>query len=560
MLTRFVRIQLIIFTIAALIGMSVMAFKYLQVQSFLGIGRLDVTLELPASGGLYQFSNVTYRGVQVGKVTNVEAVRTGTKDSVRATLSLDTSVKIPADLTANVRSVSAIGEQYVDLVPKSSKPPYLHDGSVIAMTDTTLPQPVGPMLEKTSELIGSIPKDQLHRATDELYRGFKGADFDLQSLFDSTATLASAANGISEPSKSLIQDSAPLLDTQTQSDDAIRTWTRSLAGFTDQLVTNDPQIRTILQKGPGAANEASRLLNQLNPTIPVLLANMTTLGQLAVTYHPGVEQILVLLPPVVSIVQAVSPNRNASGIGLGTFRVTVSDPPNCTVGFLPPSSWRPPYDTTTIDTPDGLYCKLPQDSPIGVRGVRNIPCMTKPGKRAPTAEMCNSDQEYEPIAQKQPFLGPYPRDPGLEAQGIPPDSRWFPDQGLYSAPGLGPAAPGTPPPAPPTTMLVPPPGGNGDRPSPPPNLPVSPPPTDTPAVPPPSDTPPLPPMPQLPADTNAPASFSENGSAAPSVAFVQYNPRTGEYFAPDGHLYKQTDLVTATTPRTWKDLVLNDSA
>lgn len=560
MLTRFVRIQLIIFTIAAVVGMSAMVFKYLQVQSFLGIGRLDVVLELPASGGLYQFSNVTYRGVQVGKVTNVEVVKTGTTDSVRATLSLETSEKIPADLTANVRSVSAIGEQYVDLVPRSSQAPYLRDGSVIAMADTTLPQPVGPLLDKTSELIASIPKDQLHRATDELHRGFQGADFDLQSLFDSTATMATAINEISGESKTLIEDSAPLLDTQTQSDEAIRIWTRSLAGFTDQLVINDPQIRTILQKGPEAANEASRLFEQLNPTIPVLLANMTTLGQLAVTYHPGIEQILVLLPPAVSIIQAVNPNRNASGLGLGTFRMTLSDPPACTVGFLPPSSWRPPYDTTTIDTPDGLYCKLPQDSPIAVRGVRNIPCMTKPGKRAPTAEMCNSDQEYEPIAQKQPFLGPYPRDPGLEAQGVPPDSRWFPDQGLYAAPGLGPPAPNTPPPAPPTTMLVPPPAGNIDTPSPPPNLPASPPPTDTPAVHPPSDTPPPPPMPHLPEDTNTPAAFSESGSAEPSVGFANYNPRTGEYFAPDGTMYRQTDLVPATTSRTWKNLLLNDSA
>lgn len=38
------------------------------------------------------------------------------------------------------------------------------------------------------------------------------------------------------------------------------------------------------------------------------------------------------------------------------------------------------------DTPDNLYCKLPQDSPISVRGARNYPCMTKPGKRAPTVE------------------------------------------------------------------------------------------------------------------------------------------------------------------------------
>jgi hypothetical protein len=67
-------------------------------------------------------------------------------------------------------------------------------------------------------------------------------------------------------------------------------------------------------------------------------------------------------------------------------------------------------------------------------------------------------------------------------------------------------------------------------------------------------------MPQLPEDTNAPASFSESGSADPSVEFVHYNPRTGEYFAPDGNMYRQTDLAPATAPRTWKNLLLNDSA
>src|SRR3546814_15831690 len=61
----------LIFTIASIVGVSVMLFAYMQVPTLLGIGRLAVTLELPASGGLYRFSNVTYRGVQVGKVTGV---------------------------------------------------------------------------------------------------------------------------------------------------------------------------------------------------------------------------------------------------------------------------------------------------------------------------------------------------------------------------------------------------------------------------------------------------------------------------------------------------------
>ena len=537
MLTRLVRTQLVIFTIAGLVAMVAMAVKYIQVPSLLGIARTTVTVELPAAGGLYRFSNVTYRGVQIGKVTDVEIVRDGSARRVRATLSLATSQHIPSDVRANVRSVSAVGEQFVDLVPDSAGPPYLQDGSVIPESHTTIPQPIGPVMDNVSALMAAIPKDQLHSLVDETYQAFNGADYDLQSLLDSASSLSAKLNGVGERSRALIQDSSPLLDTQVRSEDAVRTWTRSIAGVSDQLVTNQPQIRSLLDKSSGAADEASRLLNDLNPTIPVLLANLTTISQLAITYHPALEQLLVLLPPVVSIVQSVQPNRNAQGLGAGSFRMTISDPPACTVGFLPPSSWRAAYDTTTIDTPDDLYCKLPQDSPIAVRGVRNFPCMTHPGKRAPTAEMCNSDQQYEPLAQKQPFLGPYPRDPNLEAQGVPPDSRWFPDQGLYSPPGQGPSAPETPMPPVPTTMPVPPPGSGMDSPPPGPNSP------DAPVA------------SQEGASVSPSAFVAETPSAA--VQFVPYNPRTGEYVASDGKVYRQTNLTQNKASGSWKDLVFN---
>src|ERR1700682_5117830 len=119
MLTRFVRIQLIIFAIASLVGVTVMVFNYLQAPTLLGIGRISVTLELPATGGLYRFSNVTYRGRQIGKVTDVRVVRGGLHPSVKAELSLASSPQVPADLVAEVHSVSAIGELYVDLRPRT---------------------------------------------------------------------------------------------------------------------------------------------------------------------------------------------------------------------------------------------------------------------------------------------------------------------------------------------------------------------------------------------------------------------------------------------------------
>ncbi|MDT7762383.1 MAG: phospholipid/cholesterol/gamma-HCH transport system substrate-binding protein, partial [Mycobacterium sp.] len=489
MLTRFVRNQLILFTIASVIGVAVMVFGYMQLPTLLGAGRVTVKLELPASGGLYRFGNVTYRGVQVGKVTSLALTDTGAE----ATLSLDTSPKIPADLKAEVRSVSAVGEQYVDLRPRTDSGPYLRDGSVIPADVTTIPQQVGPMLDQVSSLVGSIPKDKLSDLLDESFKAFNGAGDDFQSLLDSSSSIAKYTNGVSGQTRALIDDSGPLLDSQAETTDAIRTWAHSLAGITGEVAKDDPDVRAILQRGPGFANEVSTLLNQVKPTLPVLLANLTTLGQILVTYNPSLEQLLVMLPGTVSLQQSFGiMKNNPEGLPLSDFALTITDPPPCTVGFLPPSQWRSPADTTTIDTPDGLYCKLPQDSPIDVRGARNLPCMGHPGKRAPTVELCNDPKGFQPLAMKEHSLGPSPFDPNLIAQGVAPDDRvdfgdriFAPIEGTPLPPGAVPAGtpPGPPnplaaltPPTPSAAPLPPPPAGNSlnGQPIPPVEAPVAP--------------------------------------------------------------------------------------
>ena len=557
MLTRFVRIQLAIFTIVGIVGLFAMVVFYIQAPTLLGIGKMTITLELPATGGLYRFSNVTYRGVQIGKVTSVGLTPHGAK----ATLSLDTSPKIPADLRAEVRSISAVGEQYVDLRPRADSPPYLHDGSVIAASDTTIPQPIGPVLDQTGKLISSIPKGKLGELLDESFQAFNGAGYDFGSLFDSAAKVSGDLNGVADQTRTLTEDTGPFLDTQAQTTDSIRLWARSLAGFTGQLATNDSQFRTLLAKGPGALNEASHLLEQIKPTLPVLLANLTTIGQIGVTYHASIEQILVLLPPFTAAIQSFIGTKSPTGLATGAFNLVISDPPACTVGFLPPSQWRSPADTKVIDTPDGLYCKLPQDSPIGVRGARNYPCMGQPGKRAPTVEICESDKPFEPLAMRQHVFGTYPLDPNLIAQGIPPDDRvnwnrnriFGPVEGTPLPPGVGPQ-PGAPgPPLPPSPLS---PAAQMGEVSPIAPLDV-----------PPNQTGP-PPGAASRAPSAAPSAFGRSESqpgpsVGPSVAIAQYNPNTGSYVAPDGQVYRQSDLVTTTAPgaakvsraaKTWKDM------
>lgn len=555
MLTRFVRNQLIIFIIASIVGISVMLFTYMQVPTLLGIGRITVKLELPAAGGLYRFANVTYRGAQVGEVTGVALTEKGAE----ATLSLDMSPKIPADLEAEVRSVSAIGEQYVDLRPRTDSGPYLKNGSVVAMDNTTIPQPVGPMLDQVSDLVNSIPEGKISQLLDESFNAFNGAGYDFGSLLDSGATVTGDVNAVSDQTRALIDDSGPLLDSQAETANEIRTWARSLAGTTEQLAQNDPEIRAILQRGPGFAQEVSTLLNQVKPTLPVLLANLTTLGQILVTYNPSLEQILVLLPGVISLQQAFGlPNNNPTGLPLSDFSLTIADPPACTVGFLPTSQWRTPADTSTPDTPDGLYCKLPQDSPVAVRGARNYPCMGHPGKRAPTVELCNDPRGYQPLAIRQHLLGPNPFDPNTVAQGIPPDDRvdfgdriYAPLEGTPLPSGAVPAGtpPGAPPPGAPPSPAAPvqapisvaPPPGPGNSPI---GAPIPP------GEPVPAEAAPLPDS-AVPA---APSAFGVTDSDGPSVAITHYDPRTGEFLSPDGKLQQLTNVV-AESQKSWKDLL-----
>lgn len=512
MLTRFVRIQLILFLVASVIGVSAMLFGYMQVPTMLGLGRVVVKLDLPETGGLYRFSNVTYNGVQIGTVTKVEL----TSNGVRATLSLNRSPKVPADLVAAVRSVSAIGEQYVDLLPRSDGGPYLQNGSVIAAADTQVPQQVGPMLDQVSALVDSIPKDKLSGLLDETFQAFDGAGYDFQSLLDSATTISGDANRVSDKVRRLVDDGAPLLDSQERSTDAIRTWARSVAGISEQVAVNDPQLRTILQRGPGFADEVSGLMQDLKPTLPILLANLNTLGQVLMVYNPSLEQLMVLLPGYIAAQQSFGlPKNNPTGLPQGDFTLTFGDPNPCTVGFLPPSSWRSPADTTTIDTPDGLYCKLPQDSPVSVRGARNFPCIEHPGKRAPTVELCDDPKGFVPIAMRQHLTGPGPFDPNLLKQGIPIDDRADFGDRIFAPVGGTPLPPWATPE-----------GASPDS-----------------------------PRPQVPGPPPPFAGHGESAAPTPSVAVVPYDPNTGKYMTPDGRYEQQTNLVPGSGPKSWTDLM-----
>jgi len=444
-ITRRTIIQLAVFVVVSLVGLTVMAFGYLQApRLFFGIGQYRVTLDLPDASGLYERSNVTYRGTTVGVVKSIELTDTG----VHAELSLDSDVKIPSDLTAEVRSVSAVGEQYVQLLPRDGNSPPLKNGDTIHRSDTSAPPNINELLDATNRGLEAIPQKNLKTTVDESYLAFGGLGPDIARFLRGGSNLARDAKANLNELNNVIDNSAPILDTQTQTSNSVQAWASHLAAITTSLKNNDDSVRGVLQNAPAAADEVGALFDRLQPTLPIVLSNLVSLANVGVAYRDSIEQILVLLPQGTQIIQGVTvPNQHTKQAYKGaylSFNLNVNLPKPCTSGFLPATQMRSPSLTDYPDAPPGLlYCRTPQDGTTNVRGAKNYPCETRPSRRAASVKLCESDEPYVPLNNDPTWKG----DPNATTtgQGVPQF-----EPGVAVPPGFAPdglpPVPAAPPP------------------------------------------------------------------------------------------------------------------
>jgi phospholipid/cholesterol/gamma-HCH transport system substrate-binding protein len=391
--------QLGILAAITVIAVGVMAFGFVKIPGLLGIGRYTVTVELPASGGLYPTSVVTYRGSEIGRVKSVDV----TRDRVRAVLTLNSDTPVPADASAAVHSRSAVGEQFIELTPgAAATAARLRDGDVIPVGKVQIPADIGRLLDATNTALQAIPPDNLRTVVDEAARAVGGLGPELSRIVDGSTALAIEGGRSVDQIGRLIDESPPVLNSQVQTADAIATWAQRMASITGQLEAQDAAFADLLTVGGPALEEGRALFDRVAPALPVLLANLVSLGDIAVTYRNDLEQLLVLFPQGTAVMSAIAVADSGvkqayRGIYLD-FNLNLNLPPPCNTGFLPVRQQRSPSDQDYPERPAGeLYCRIPQDSDMNVRGVRNIPCETKPEKRSPTVELCESDEHYVPL-------------------------------------------------------------------------------------------------------------------------------------------------------------------
>ena len=164
------------------------------ISNVLGNGLLNppfsVTADFAASGGVYTNQEVTYRGVVVGKVGDLEL----NDDGVDIELLIDEEWRgrIPADVSARIQNKSAVGEQFVNLTPLSTDGGTLGPGDEIAREDTELPTDFQALLRSLDTVLEDIPPEQVNRLITNLASGIGGRGDDLASIIKSLSDLSVA--------------------------------------------------------------------------------------------------------------------------------------------------------------------------------------------------------------------------------------------------------------------------------------------------------------------------------------------------------------------------------
>jgi phospholipid/cholesterol/gamma-HCH transport system substrate-binding protein len=368
MISRQVKLQLVIFLVLSAAGIIYTGFDYLGIHPL--HGPYTITVHLADGGGIFTNAEVDERGLVVGKV---DSLRVLPHDSgIAVDLAIDPQFKVPQNTDAVVADLSAVGEQYVDLEPQSAGPPYLKPGGVIPESRTQIPLNNAVLLTNLDRLVKSVPLHQLDTVITQLGDAFQGTGPALQRLIDAGDALTQDAQANLPNNVALMNVSRTVLDTQIALNGELQTWTHSLEGLSAQLVSSDPDLRAVFANGVLSAQQLQTLLQQNETALPVILSNLVSLGQLQEVRLPGLREILALYPS-----QVANGFLTAAG-GYAHFGMVLTNSnPICTKGYRTSRQWRnnaPPQYGGPADL--NTYCKMPHNGgpqQSDVRGARNSP-------------------------------------------------------------------------------------------------------------------------------------------------------------------------------------------
>ncbi|MGN6162021.1 MAG: MlaD family protein [Marmoricola sp.] len=282
-MTRRVRLAEGVLAVIVVAGALLVANSILTGGGLFG-SSYHVRVMLANAGGLHDRSDVTYRGQYIGTVSDVHLTPAG----VVADLSLNSSVSVPVDSELVVADLSAVGEQYVDIRPRTAAGPFLHDGSVISQAVVT-PLPAWQVFANVQRLLGQIDPQDLASISREAGAIFGPGDVHLRSFAHEVDTTLTWIDQLSPTYFALLDQARTPLRTMADLGPEFRTFALNARSLAQALRASDPTLARLIDQGAAVLPLVTDLVHQTTPVVVHLLADGTPVAVMASRHLPGLK-------------------------------------------------------------------------------------------------------------------------------------------------------------------------------------------------------------------------------------------------------------------------------
>lgn len=338
-----IRVNLVAFLVISFGLIYAMATQVLTILQ----GRYSVDAIFTDAGGVFTNQEVTYRGTTVGQVGEMEVVEEG----VKLELVIEDDFQIPAeDVGARVMFKSAVGEQFVDILPESNGEPYLEDGDTIPVSNTSIPVSTQALLSTTQSVLEGVPPEALSGALDSLAEGIGGEGNDIALLLESLADLSDLFAARAPEMVGILKNGTQVGDAFLRSKEDFASGIRDLIEVADILADNRPSIERLLNGSNILSDELVQLIRENRGVLNQVLIELADINEFQAAKGKDIARLVEQLPRALENVIKTFESKT----GLVRFGL-VQDSENHACDYANVNR-RPPQDRTPKLPPRHAKC------------------------------------------------------------------------------------------------------------------------------------------------------------------------------------------------------------
>ncbi|MBB3039332.1 MCE family protein [Hoyosella altamirensis] len=331
--------------------------------AFLRDDRKLIVAEFMSASGVYPDSPVLVLGIEVGRVTSVQALG----DHVRVEMMLDREVPIPDDAEAYIVNRSILADRYIELTPRYISGPEFPEGGTLPRTRTHVPIAFDDLLQSFNHLGEALSTGAgVGGAIDRVAASFDGIGPETNVMIQEMAAASRIAGAHTEEFDEIIAVLGDVARLVSDREQEIRSFAGSLAILSEQAVAEEANVAELMTSFRGFYEEIDLLIDQRGDDFPVVMEDIRLLIDAVAANPSQVADLVDLLPLIMENISNLIGDDGRARIRLNVASELqqlsgLQDQGVC--GPVPPPICTGMGLTNPISLPISL------SDPLGIRGI-----------------------------------------------------------------------------------------------------------------------------------------------------------------------------------------------